>query len=203
MKTTTSRRQGGQIDANRIHGRFDPFSDRRSRDIRNSLSTALIEALEKTSFEPVGHTAASWLALPHLSPACGLYVRNRLARYRKVFDQTRREPRDDLSLQLVILWNNGLFFEVHELVEKMWQGTRGDQRLALKGMIQAAGVFVHLEAGNGPAARRLAAKARALIHRCRARLDFIRNIDDLLQHLTAPDPTAPRLVHRHRTSAGS
>jgi len=68
------------------------------------------------------------------------------------------------------LWNRRLFFEVHEVLEDVWQCTGGDERQALQGVIQIAVAFHHLAHENVRGARkllvegreRLAAHARAL-----------------------------------------
>ena len=41
---------------------FDPFNDRKARDIRNSLSGALVAQLTRQAGDAVAETAASWLA---------------------------------------------------------------------------------------------------------------------------------------------
>ena len=58
-----------------------------------------------------------------------------------------------------ILWRHGLYFEAHEVLEPHWQAASGDEREGLKGLIQAAGVYVHREAGHGESAMGLARKA--------------------------------------------
>jgi hypothetical protein len=42
------------------------------------------------------------------------------------------------------LWNEQLFFEVHEVLEAEWKSARGDERQALQGLIQVAVAFHHL-----------------------------------------------------------
>ena len=84
--------------------------------------------------------------------------------------QTSARPVGRAVEQAVALWNVGLFFEVHEVLEDVWQCTGGDERQALQGVIQIAVAFHHLAHGNVRGARkllvegreRLAAHARAL-----------------------------------------
>jgi predicted metal-dependent hydrolase len=51
-------------------------------------------------------------------------------------------------------FNRGLFFEAHEVLEKLWLPRRKESEgLFYKGLIQLAGAFVHLQKGRlGPAA---------------------------------------------------
>ncbi len=46
------------------------------------------------------------------------------------------------------LFNEGLFFEVHEILEVVWMKQQGQTRLLLQGLIQIAVGFHHLENGN-------------------------------------------------------
>ena len=59
------------------------------------------------------------------------------------------------------LWNEQLFFEVHEVLEAEWKTARGDERQALQGLIQVAVAFHHLGHGNRRGARTLLAEGRA------------------------------------------
>jgi uncharacterized protein len=45
-------------------------------------------------------------------------------------------------------FNQGKFFECHDTLEDVWQGTRGPARDFLQGLIQIAVGFYHLDAGN-------------------------------------------------------
>ena len=53
------------------------------------------------------------------------------------------------------LWEAGLYFEVHELLEPYWRDATGATREALQGLIQAAVGYQHLANGNLPGARAL------------------------------------------------
>ena len=59
------------------------------------------------------------------------------------------------------LWNEQLFFEVHEVLEAEWKNARGAERQALQGLIQVAVAFHHLGHGNRRGARTLLAEGRA------------------------------------------
>ena len=76
--------------------------------------------------------------------------------------------------QAAALWNERLFFEVHEVLEAVWKTATGDVRQALQGLIQIAVAYHHLAHGN-------LRGARTLMHEGRARL------------ATAPPATLPGL----------
>lgn len=59
------------------------------------------------------------------------------------------------------LWNEGLFFEVHEVLEEVWKTARGDARQALQGVIQIAVAYHHLAHGNLRGARNLLKEGRS------------------------------------------
>jgi hypothetical protein len=171
---------------------IDPFSDRLARDIRNSLSSALVRDLAAPDG---GHLAAAvdrWLARP-LADAYRGYVRERTARYRRVLAEIRGRNLRAVRLQAVVLWNAGLFFELHELLETIWPFAAEPEYTALKGWIQAAGAFLHMARGKPDAARALALKARHHLLAGAAALSFISNLDRLIQALDPPLSPAPRL----------
>jgi len=58
------------------------------------------------------------------------------------------------------LWNERLFFEVHEVLEAVWKPAAGAERQALQGVIQIAVAFHHLAHGNRRGARSLLAEGR-------------------------------------------
>ena len=79
--------------------------------------------------------------------------------------QARRTRRDDAVGRAIVhaaaLWNEGLFFEVHEVLEAVWQRETGDRRQALQGLIQIAVAWHHLAHGNPRGARTLLREGRA------------------------------------------
>ena len=84
------------------------------------------------------------------------YIHRSTRRYRNVIQKAGRLHITDPRHLTAILWNDGLYFELHELLETFWLETHGNERTALKGLIQAAGVYVHSLRGNLRAARGLA-----------------------------------------------
>jgi predicted metal-dependent hydrolase len=81
-------------------------------------------------------------------------VSSRVEAYCRVLETFRGHPIRPVGLleramsQAACLFNEGLFFEVHEVLEAVWLKAEGQVRLALQGLIQIAAGFHHLENGN-------------------------------------------------------
>lgn len=171
---------------------FDPFNDRLSRDIRNTLSGAFINALSRKQTSDYQAAAEKWLAE---KPAAGYinYIQDRLHRYDRVLEKIIASRLDDALLQSLVLWNNGLFFEFHEHLERIWHQTSGDEYQALKGLIKAAGVYIHLEHNRQQASESLSEKSLKLIRQYSHCLAFITNLNVLIQRLEMLAPVSPKL----------
>jgi hypothetical protein len=61
------------------------------------------------------------------------------------------------------LWSEGLFFEVHEVLEAAWKTATGAERQALQGVIQIAVAFHHFAHGNVRGARSLLCEGRSRV----------------------------------------
>src|SRR5262245_65475667 len=61
----------------------------------------------------------------------------------------------DALAAAAILFDAGLHFEVHELLEPRWSRSQGQERQALQGLIQVAVGYQHLANGNLAGARAL------------------------------------------------
>lgn len=168
--------------------KFDPFNDRTSRDIRNALSTALVDELCGGQGQRVKDAAGKWLA-KESDAAYQAYIHGCLETYSTVIREVEASGETEPRLQAVVLWNARLFFEVHELLESVWHGTKGRERNALKGLIQAAGVFVHRGRGNQKAADGLARRALGNLQHSSPYLDFIEDLAPLIECLQ--NPSAP------------
>jgi hypothetical protein len=179
---------------------FDPFENRLARDIRNTLATAFVDALKQGDKLRFQNTAEQFLA-SNLDDVYVGYIQNRVKRFDHVYDQIKANRITDAKLQALIIWNNGLFFEVHEHLERVWQKTAGDEYQALKGLIQAAGVYVHMKFNHRPAAERLALKSSNRIQKHSDHLAFIANLNVLLDKLKNPASQPPRLKSRLEISA--
>ena len=121
------------------------------------------------------------------------YIDDRLERYAHVFKAIRTADIIDPLQQALIIWNQGLFFEFHDHLEALWKSATGDTRQALKGLIKAAGVYIHLEQNHQQAAQSLAMKAYTLLQQHTFCLSFIANTETLLDKLKTGDPFPPRL----------
>lgn len=174
--------------------RFDPFNSRLARDIRNTLSESYGDALLRLDESVYRRQAEQWLAKNIDHDSAG-YIQDRLKRYDRAFDQIFDNRILDAKFQALITWNHQLFFEVHELLERIWQQTTGNEFQALKGLIQAAGVYVHLEYNHQVAAEKLAAKSSGRIQKYGACLNFIANLDTLLDKLKTIDADPPLLTN--------
>jgi hypothetical protein len=78
-------------------------------------------------------------------------------------------------------------------LERIWQQATGDEHQALKGLIKAAGVYIHLEHNRQAAVKSLSIKSLNLIRRYSHCLAFITNLDDLTKRLENSDPVSPKL----------
>lgn len=76
------------------------------------------------------------------------------------------DPIRRATLQAAALWNERLFFEVHEVLEAVWKDADGALRQALQGLIQIGVAFHHLAHGNVRGARTLLAEGRGRLAAC-------------------------------------
>ena len=181
---------------------FDPFNNRLSRDIRNTLSEAFVDALVKADSGAYHNTAQKWLRRA-LDNVYVDYIQDRLERYDHVFEQVRANRINDDKLQALIIWNQGLFFEVHEHLERIWQAATGDEQLALKGLIQASAVYLHLKFNHRQAAERLAIKSSGYLKKHASHLNFIANLSLLIDRLEKLEEQPPYLRNPHLRSIRS
>jgi hypothetical protein len=136
---------------------FNPFEDRQSRDLRNSLSAGFAEAVETGNSDKLTGIVASYrqqrLAKYYLD-----YLENRYSRYLQALEAIQGKISDPIQ-QAIVLWNLELFFEVHEVLEHAWYSATGDMKAILQALIRAAGVYIKREYGFNESAARIAAKA--------------------------------------------
>ena len=171
---------------------FDPFNDRLSRDIRNTLSETFVDALARRKPSEYRAIAEKWLT-EKLAAGYVNYIQDRLHRYDLVLEKILASRLDDALLQSLVLWNYGLFFEFHDHLERIWQQATGDEHEALKGLIKAAGVYIHMEHNRQEAVKSLSIKSLNLLRRYSYRLTFITNLDVLIKRLENSDPVSPKL----------
>jgi predicted metal-dependent hydrolase len=91
-----------------------------------------------------------------------------------IIDQFREREFDAHYLAFFECFNRGLYFEAHEVLEKLWLPQRnGPKGRAYKGLIQLAGAFVHLQKGR-------LRPANALFDLARANLEHYQPVHDCL-----------------------
>lgn len=161
---------------------FDPFSDRLARDLRNDLSSALVDRLTGKTPDAIARQADLWRA-KGLASVYATYMDQRLKSYQSAVTEIESSGYTDPRHQAVILWNARLFFELHELLETIWYKAKGPERTALKGLIQAAGAFVHNLRGKPKAANGLAQRARQHLQEGADTLGYITNLNRLIDDL--------------------
>jgi len=170
--------------------RFDPFNNRLCRDVRNALSENFKKVLEQKKMRAVRRVAGIFLNEP--LPVCvQTYIDQRLTAYEQVLTDMRRRKLDDPLDITFAIWDQRLFFETHEYLEQYWMTAGGDDKKLLQAIIRAAGVYVHLEQGNLTGAKRIAAKALAVLESHQDRLSPYIDPRLLLAKLRTLDPMPP------------
>ncbi len=176
---------------------FDPFSDRLCRDLRNDLSKALMRSLHDLEMTPAQEVADRHITTD-LPSVCRHYIDERMVSYRKVVQIISRNQIEDTFQRALVLWDEELFFEVHEILEHVWLNSSGTTKLILQAMIRAAGMYVQLDQGNAKGAASMAAKAVAVFEAHRSEIPDVFDIDLLLTRLKDVDPVAPKLTTGYR-----
>lgn len=169
---------------------FNPFEDRFSRDIRNAMSSALASTIE-TGDDSQLATIIKDFGKQDLAPRYRDYFEDRCIRYQKALEsiKTGQEPIE----QAVILWNQGLFFEVHEVLEHAWYHAQGNEKLTLQALIRAAGVYVKKEYGYTAPARKIAGKSWPVLQDNENLLNLFFDPAALILALQHPDQPPPQL----------
>jgi hypothetical protein len=170
---------------------FNPFEDRQSRDIRNSLSEGLAAAVETGNSNKLTGIVASYrqqrLAEYYLD-----YLEDRYSRYIQALDAIQGKLTDPVR-QGMVLWNLELFFEVHEVLEHAWYSATGDMKAILQALIRAAGVYIKREYGFNESAARIAAKAIPVLEANGHILEEYFKVDKLIFALKNPNDLPPKL----------
>jgi len=112
-----------------------------------------------------------------------MYVTSRLAKYEKAYELIEQQKRKEVLQQAEILWVLELYFEMHELLEPEWQEAKGDRRLALQGLIRAAGMMVHAENNNMKAAAAMGAKSLSALLQYGGELTGFIGLDAILAEI--------------------
>jgi len=139
-----------------VYDTFNPFEDRFARDLRNALSATLATAIE-TGDNAELTTIVESFRKQDLAPLYSDYLEGRYRRFAICLSDI--QPKQDPIDQAVILWNQQLYFEVHEVLEHTWYDAMGNYKLSLQALIRAAGTYVKLECGYDDVAKRIAGKS--------------------------------------------
>ena len=172
--------------------RFNPFEDRLSRDIRNSLSVSIIEVIKSRSLSPAERTAEKY-SVKDLAPIYRDYIQTRLKRYNRALAQLSSTDENIVKLAGV-LWDLGLYFEVHEILEPEWIQATGDTKLLLQALIRAAGVYINLELGYKKRAAKIAAKTTPVLRQFQNLLRQDLQVDRLIVALEQLSDQPPLLL---------
>jgi len=182
----------GAVASQMINQGIDPFRDRLSRDIRNDLSESLLTCLAQHQL-----TAAQAVATRYLTndpaPCYAAYIHDRLNRYTRFLALVAGGPAD-VVWQGFALWDLGLFFEVHEILEQAWLHSCGAEKTFLQALIRAAGVYIKRECGFYDAAAKMAAKAIPVLAANRHRLAVYTDPERLLTALGSATEKPPLLL---------
>jgi hypothetical protein len=129
--------------------------------LRDRLAETILTALGDPDARPALERGDfDWLG--DARPDHAAMVRARARRAHEALAGCPMLPADPSLEQTLIaaaaLFDAGLHFEVHELLEPHWAGAQGAERQALQGLIQIAVGFQHLANGNVEGARSLLAE---------------------------------------------
>ncbi len=171
---------------------FNPFEDRLSRDIRNELSEGLAIAIESGNVDKLIKTVEKYRQQP-LAECYRTYLEDRYSRYEKALAGISLDITDPIHRGL-ILWDLGLFFEVHEVLEHAWYTAEGAMKLTLQALVRAAGVYIKREYGYYDSAARIAEKAVPVLAENRSLLIGYFHPDQLITALLDPKSVPPRLL---------
>jgi hypothetical protein len=123
---------------------------------------------------------------------------NKSQKIASLLERLQGQELDAYYLGYFECFNQQLFFEAHEVLEKLWLPERGRPNdLFYKGLIQLAGAFVHIQKGRSGPALALFRLARANLDRYpnehqRLRLEPVRRlVADWMAELT--DHSSPAL----------
>jgi hypothetical protein len=162
--------------------RFDPFSARFARDIRNSLSKGFLQSVRQLNpvsyLEIAENLLNQQLALPYRN-----YIKNRLDGYDKAIEIINKKNIDEIVEQAEVLWNLQLYYEMHEILEDLWGKSTGTRRRALQGLIRAAGMKIHAEHGRDKAAQSIAKKAFLDLSANKTALPEFPNLDRVIEEV--------------------
>jgi hypothetical protein len=180
------------LNSNKIK-RFNPFESRLCRTVRNTLGQNLLAAIPTREMKPVSQVAQKYAAAD-ADEVIRSYVNKRVTSYRAFFSglrSTGTQAGDTWTIAR-LLWDQRLFFECHEWLEKKWRRSEGAEKKMIQAVIWSAGAYAHLEYGRIDAAGKLAARAIVGLRRYREQVAALFDVDVLVNKLEALDPVPPK-----------
>jgi hypothetical protein len=171
---------------------FDPFESRLCRNIRNELSVSLMKAIHNGDLGS-SYTVVEKYMSEGIEPFINNYINNRIVRYKAIVTQiqTANIQIHETYIIALLLWDQELFFEVHEWLEKKWRNSQGTEKIILQALIRAAGTYMHLECGRHMGAKKMASKAVETLIRYKESIPVF-NVEQLIAKLKSLDPVPPK-----------
>jgi hypothetical protein len=169
-----------------------PYTSRLFRDMRNDLAKKFIVSLETLDWQPVSEVIATYQRKT-MEPEHQEYLTIREKKYREALKKRETEKITGTYPLAALLWDAGLFFEVHEYLEPLWIDATGIKKKVLQALIRAAGTYVHLHQGNMTGAAKMAEKAIKTLNLHQEMIPADINIKLLLAKLSTLDPSPPLL----------
>ena len=172
---------------------FDPFKSRLCRNIRNELSESLMKTIHSGDIGS-SYTVAEKYMSKGIEPFINNYINNRIMRYKVIVTQiqTANIQIHETYIIALLLWDQELFFEVHEWLEIKWRNSQGTEKIILQALIRAAGTYMHLECDRHMGAKKMASKAVETLIRYKESIPVF-NVELLIEKLKALDPVPPKL----------
>ena len=173
---------------------FDTGNDRLARDIRNLLGKAFVKRLDPDlDLTPVEEMAEEFLSKDP-GPLYENYIIDRLARFHSAKSEISQQAINDDFYRALVLWDQQLFFEVHEVLESLWIKAAGNRKLILQALIRAAGVYIHLANHNLTGAEKMAARAREVLEKYRSEIPPFPGLEILINCMARLDLPPPILL---------
>lgn len=173
---------------------FNPFENRLCRDVRNSIGHSLILSVNQRSFLPLDKAVLSF-KLHHETKSIKEYIHYRKECLARLLKELKTQDLNNSQEYIrIFLWNHGLFFEFHELLEEEWKAAEGNEKKALQALILAAITYEHLTYHRMNPARKTAQKAFRLLKDSKEHLPLFLDPDLFISKLQSPDPDPPALI---------
>lgn len=160
---------------------FDPFESRLCRDVRNQLGHAMIRAIETGKKDRFTAAVQKWYQKTNQTAVLS-YIQDREKSFDRLFK--RLEPSGFNGQDMLpLMWQNRLYFECHEYVEKRWLKSSGKYKKGLQALIFSLAALEHRDYGRTDPACRLAEKAVLMIREFDASLPPWADAESIIDQL--------------------